>query len=274
MDSRIKIGIFKWQSEPAPFVVRKRPPHRFMSPSAIGIFGTVLLHTLAFHALSLGQGRDPKHPELQQTALASQKAKSEATESLVLISMPTNGISVTSASNNHFDLLNFKQMQFIAVTNLGPPDFSGLNLLPLDDVQTPATTNEGDGTEQARFVGIYTGQIRARVERVWRRPRSPIGSLDVVGSAANSDSFECQVQIVQDSHGNVQEVLLPQCNGTPAWQRSLVIAIQQSSPLPAPPSESVFSRSIVLNFVAFPFVPGSPVEEYEQLPRNLARASE
>jgi hypothetical protein len=37
----------------------------------------------------------------------------------------------------------------------------------------PSNTG-GDGAEQARLFGIYTGQIQAQIDRVWRRPRTPV----------------------------------------------------------------------------------------------------
>ena len=75
--------------------------------------------------------------------------------------------------------------------------------------------------------------------------------------------FHCQVQIVQDSSGNVQEILLPNCNGSVAWQHSLVLAIRQASPLPAPPSPTVFSPAIALEFVGYAYIAGGPDDEYE-----------
>jgi hypothetical protein len=148
-----------------------------------------------------------------------------------------------------------------------PPD-----LLPPADLATLALEEEkesaaspasDDGTEHARLLGIYTGQIQARVERIWRRPRLPVNENATARPENADEPFRCQVQIVQDMRGYVQEVLLPNCNGTVAWQRSLVIAIQQASPLPAPPSPSVFTPSIGLIFIGIPYVPGATEEDYE-----------
>jgi hypothetical protein len=114
------------------------------------------------------------------------------------------------------------------------------------------------------LVGIYSGQIQARVERIWLRPRTSVKEESVSTKASNSiDYFRCQAQIVQDPRGNVQETLLPNCHGSIAWQRSLVIAIQQASPLPAPPSPTVFSRTLTLEFVGYPYTVGAPEDEYE-----------
>ena len=74
------------------------------------------------------------------------------------------------------------------------------------------------------------------------------------------------MQIVQDENGNVQEILLPNCNGSIAWQRSLVSAIRQASPLPAPPNINVFSRTVSLNFVGYGYAAGASEDDYEILP--------
>ena len=120
---------------------------------------------------------------------------------------------------------------------------------------------------------MYTGQIQARVERIWRRPRTPVTEAAGNNTAGDAgESFQCQVQIVQDATGNVEEILLPRCNGTPAWQRSLVLAIQLASPLPAPPSATVFSHSVTLDFLGLPYVAGSPEDDYEILPIKTMQA--
>jgi hypothetical protein len=80
---------------------------------------------------------------------------------------------------------------------------------------------------------------------------------------AADETFRCQVEIVQDAHGNVAEILLPNCNGSVAWQQSLVSAIREASPLPAPPDQKVFSKSITLQFVSFAYRPGDPADNYE-----------
>jgi len=131
-----------------------------------------------------------------------------------------------------------------------------------EDPTADSAITSGDTAGRARLFGIYTRQIQARIDRVWRRPRSPIWEAADHRAVAD-ETFQCQVQIVQDARGNVQEVLLPHCNGSVAWQRSLVSAIQQASPLPAPPDEKVFSTSITLQFVGFPYRSGDPMDSYE-----------
>src|SRR6202012_449133 len=116
----------------------------------------------------------------------------------------------------------------------------------------------GDAAELARLFGVYTGQIQARIDRVWRRPRTPVNAIAVDQKPTGTDeSFQCEAQIVQDAKGNVQEILLPRCNGSAAWQHSLIVAIRQASPLPAPPSTRVFTQSITVTFVGLPYAEGA-----------------
>lgn len=101
--------------------------------------------------------------------------------------------------------------------------------------------------------GRYVGQMHARIDRAWRRPRTSIGA----------PIFQCQVQIDQDSLGRVGEVTLLQCNGGPRWQLSLVHAIEAASPLPAPPDPAVFVRHVLLEFRAMAYSPGADAQLYE-----------
>ncbi len=139
-------------------------------------------------------------------------------------------------------------------------------MLDIPDLQSDEhASNAGQGVdagEYAQLYGIYSGQIQARIDRLWRRPRSPI-KASKADTAREPDKFDCLVNIIQDSQGNVQEVLLPHCNGSAEWQRSLVLAIPQASPLPAPPKPTVFTRSIALSFSAIPYSPSAAADEYE-----------
>jgi len=153
----------------------------------------------------------------------------------------------------------------IKIDRLESPAPLTLETLALDEEkQSESFSDNNDGAERARLYGIYSGQIQARIERIWTRPRTPVN--DVSSSTKTKDAvdyFHCQVQVVQDSDGNVREVLLPNCNGSPAWQHSLVIAIQHASPLPAPPSPKVFTRSLSLDFTGYRYIAGAPEEGYE-----------
>ncbi len=114
----------------------------------------------------------------------------------------------------------------------------------------PPSASEG---ERALMFGRYLGQVTARIERAWLRPRSAI----------SSESFTCWVQVEQDRERNVKEVTLKECNGTTAWQLSLVRAIESASPFPAPPDPSVFSPILTFEISADPYREGGSVDGYE-----------
>jgi hypothetical protein len=271
VDGGQKLNVAEWRNSPTAPDPKKPTPRRFIPPAYVGVLGTLLLHGLVFHSLPMGNSSITKPLEAQDPAAAHLRSKGD--ESLVLMTLPTmpssERLAASYSLSSRADLSKVKSM---AATDIELPSLPDLTLPLSEDQGSIPGEESGDIIEEARLFGIYTGQIRARVERIWRRPRSPVNSAGGEGSIA-SDSFQCQVQIVQDLNGNVKEVLLPNCNGSPAWQRSLALAIQQASPLPAPPSKRVFSQSIVLNFVGMPFLPGSPDDEYELPPRTLASAS-
>jgi hypothetical protein len=81
------------------------------------------------------------------------------------------------------------------------------------------------------MLGRYIGQITARIQRAWIRPRTPIGS----------DLFACRVRIIQDRSGGVTEVELAH----------------------------VFLKSLTVEFTAEPFVPGGRVEGFERESRPV-----
>lgn len=129
------------------------------------------------------------------------------------------------------------------------------------DVNAEAVMTAGDPAVQSLLFGRYTGQINARIDRAWQRPRSAVNADEVTQTTASvattsaspdADLFRCQARILQDADGNVKEIELISCNGTQAWQQSLINAIQMASPLPAPPSPTVFTNALTLTFESRP----------------------
>jgi TonB C terminal len=118
-----------------------------------------------------------------------------------------------------------------------------------DAANSPADGQSGYGALEGR----YLGQIRARIDRAWQRPRSAIGA----------PIFQCQVQVDQDRFGRVQQVTLLECNGGAPWQLSLVHAIEAASPLPAPSDPAVFVHHVLLTFRAIAYSRGEAAELYE-----------
>jgi hypothetical protein len=161
-----------------------------------------------------------------------------------------------------------------------PPEWPSTHLRPIDvrkallkvailvpeiDLPTMPEATVADAARLSKMYGRYVGQITARVDRAWLRPRTAIGA----------PSFSCEVRITQDGSGNVTELMLAQCNGDSRWQLSLVQAIQSASPLPAPPDPDVFTRTLHLAFSADPYSPESPTDQYEPEARaRLAQAAQ
>jgi hypothetical protein len=275
MDSRQEMDVVDWQDSPSPIIPKARAPRRFLSPTLMGILGTLLLHIMVIQSLPFGnRGLKAKPPEAQELAVALSKSKGDPFEGLELLTLPAPANSNHAATQYVVSSLpDLSKMKIKSPINVDPPALASLETLALNEDQaTDSSAQGGDAAEQARLFGIYTGQIQARIDRVWRRPRTPIDEENPSATTADiGDSFRCEAQIVQDARGYVQEILLPRCSRSPLWQRSLVLAIQQASPLPAPPSANVFSRSITLTFVGLAYGPGSSDDGYEIETRSLAR---
>jgi hypothetical protein len=137
------------------------------------------------------------------------------------------------------------------------------------DDSANTTDAVGNDAQRALLMGMYLGQIRARIDRAWSRPRTAIGT-------PGTTRFDCQVQIKQSQSGEVTEVTLRSCSGDTRWQLSLVAAIQNASPLPAPPDPSVFEGQLVLSFDAAAYQPDGSEQGFEPPITSLivsARAS-
>jgi TonB C terminal len=262
MESGTKVEVEGWQSDPLPAFVEKKPPAKAIPTAYIGLMGTILLHGVFFQSLPTGNGLSIP-PDVQ--AGRNHGSKGVNDNNRVIIAMLTSTESETRAAANFVPSASLNTKPVLFPEDVAPPSFPQPTLPLSEDAGQKSGANDGDAENQIRLFGMYTGQIQARIERAWRRPRSPVRDGAASAQRLNGVTFQCQAQIVQDPRGNVQEILLPECSGSPAWQHSLVVAIQQASPLPAPPSESVFTNSITLTFVGLPYSAGSDEDEY-QLP--------
>ena len=194
-------------------------------------------------------------------------ATNSGSEDLVLLDLPQAGRSGNAvatidafSTNRRFLTATIATALNVDLPQLDIPEDQS------DEKTTAPITGDHDAqSDREHLVGIYSGQIRARIERIWRRPRTAVneGSTDITNRQNADESFHCLVNIVQDSDGRVQETQLLNCNGSIAWQQSLVRAINQSSPLPAPPDPKVFTRTVTLRFLGLAFVPGVGSDEYE-----------
>jgi hypothetical protein len=274
MNNDKKVEVVDWRETPQPILSKTRAPRRYFPPTAIGVIGTLLIHALILPTAYFGIYGTKVPPRKIQEAGAFANSNGDAPESLVLITLPTIANSNEEIVQSISPLPTLRKLKPVPPVNPDPPALLNIDVLTLgEEPASRASVNGGDGVEQARLFGIYTGQIQARINRIWRRPRTPVNESYGPEAAAGDESFQCEAQIVQDTRGNVQEILLLRCNGSLAWQRSLVTAIRQASPLPAPPSATVFSHSVTLNFIGLSYVPGAPDDDYE-IAATVAQSNE
>lgn len=207
-----------------------------------GLVFTLLLHLLVFSSVLLGTSGRPLKPITIEGA-SETNSKSNADKIVTaLILIDERGLTSEEAepiSEMPDDLAHESDdpIKLVGVTVSTPPEPSGSEGGKDENAPLPDVT--GDETGRAVMFGRYMGQIKARIERAWSYPVS-----------SSTDSFNCKVQIKQDRQGKVLEVMLVKCSEDPAWQLSLVQAIDRASPLSSPPVESVFTEMVTLTFDA------------------------
>lgn len=151
-----------------------------------------------------------------------------------------------------------------ALAAIGLPDMSSLAWAPpAPDASKDKDSRLEDHSSLGVMYGRYVGQIQARIDRAWLRPRTAIGA----------PIFRCQVQVDQDTQGKVGAVTLLDCNGDERWKLSLVGAIERASPLPSPPTTEVFTRHVLLEFRAAAYSRGASDDLYEPVALAAARTS-
>ena len=244
---------------------RRTLPSRRLGAALVGAVFAALVHVLLLGSILYGdaQSAPPKHARQGGMGSIQTVSESEPVMTLVLIRDPNSRLT------------RIEPEEIIASRGLAAndpailiasPDPSALVERPsIDeppDASAQQTSSDADRAARAALYLRYTGQIQARIERAWMRPRSALGA----------DRFECRVQILQDRLGKVLQTTLQQCNGPEAWQLSLVQAIQRASPLPAPPNSEVFADELILTLTSAPYQPGADEEGFEP-ERRIAQAA-
>jgi hypothetical protein len=235
--------------------------------------GTFIVHVLVLQSALIGARTTKiRPPETQGLGATSNKAERVTADTLVLveISTPTAndrplleelGSAGSAPKHMMLSLLDPDPLPYVEI----PPEL--LN----EDGDAADAVNRGDQSLRAELFGRYTGQIAARIQRAWERPRTGVNPAQSRAQNAAtppsvtpvSDYFHCQVRIIQDRTGIVQEVQVLVCNGTVAWQHSLIQAILQSSPLPVPPTPKVFTSALTMSFTGYPDGSTLPSSAYE-----------
>jgi hypothetical protein len=230
--------------------VRVRSQRRVIA--LMGVGATLLMHLLLVTPMFWGGAANvrPRPPDATGTAANSGSAQGVSAERLILIEL--NSAADVSA----VPVLAVTTPEYIepaSLVQLLGPDSLPLMPLYIDPDGDAAQMNEADLIARTRLAGIYESQIRARIERAWRRPRTPL--IDNV--------FECQVKVWQDAQGYVQRVVLQECEGTPEWFDSMVNAVKAASPLPAPPNPRVFVDSFQMRFASTTYRSGGDEQGFE-----------
>jgi hypothetical protein len=227
---------------------RLRLEHRTLT-SCLAAFAAAALHLLIIGPAFLADGssvRDSQKQHYQGNAADLQW--------IVLEDSPSKSAARRSS-------LPPPTLMAVSVTDAAPTLPSSISP-PRPSASGQTDDLSGLGT----MYGRYLGQIHARIDRAWRRPRSAIGA----------PLFQCQVQLDQDSLGRVEQVTLLECNGDTSWQVSLVHAIEAASPLPAPPTPAVFAHHVLIAFRATAYTSGADAELYEPptiVPASIERDS-
>jgi hypothetical protein len=230
------------------------PRHSGTRLTVGGMVATVLLHGLLFTPLVWGGHHSRRNDPNEEGASASRQDVKATASTLIVFEEDTLAIHTSSDSEDRDSqvILPPPRIQPVARPRLPEPLLKWLT----EADEEIASEADGDQSGHSLLFGRYMGQISARVERAWLRPRS----------VPKEGSFACRVQIQQDRRGMVQEVTLEKCSQDLQWQASLVKAIEGASPLPAPPDAAVFSNLLTLEFDSDAYVVGRSDEGFEPRP--------
>jgi hypothetical protein len=225
--------------------------------TVLGSLCSVALHSLVLAPLIFGtDARVKRAPEQEGLGSSAVVGSAEMVSTLTFIALSPAITSIDEALPA-FASRGIAEPKFELMVASPDPNLAfdvDEEVSEEEDRESVTETAAGVGPERAMLFGRYMGQVDARIQRAWMRPRTPIGAR----------RFECQTRIEQDKSGNVLSVELLNCNGDARWQQSLVNAIQRASPLSAPPEPSVFTATVLLSFDATEYQPDVSIEsEYE-----------
>ena len=235
--------------------VAHRPPARGrLAVGAAGLLASLAIHLVLIQAMIWSGGTAVASHVREGFGANAFGAADEAVTTLFFIEDADAPPSQPELMANLASAGKVLQSLHVTILSTDPSVDSALRSLDEREIEPPSE-DESAGEREARaaLLGRYLGQMRARIERAWARPRTAIGA----------DLFECRVQVLQNARGEVQEVTLQTCSGDTRWQMSLVQAVERASPLPAPPDPSVFAESLQLSFQSAGYVPGESNEGFE-----------
>ena len=91
-----------------------------------------------------------------------------------------------------------------------------------------------------KLLAQYVYQIQRKVEINWNAP------------ASMTKGWSCEVLVMQNRFGEVQNVQMKKCTGSEAFKSTVERAVRKASPLPEAPNNDIFEKK--LNFVFRPEV--------------------
>jgi hypothetical protein len=227
--------------------------------------GTVLLHALVMLPLFLDLSR-PAHstPDRSGAGASAVAAAQEPVMTVVFINEPSLAERTTAPVPLELASRGLAPRNLPVV--VFSPDPSPPAEIAPDWEKSQGTSAPpeaaGDETQHALLYGRYLGQVQARIERAWMRPRTEI----------TGPRFTCRARIEQDRRGEVIGVKLDHCNGGNRWQQSLVSAIRIASPLPAPPDASIYADRLWLSFESDGFQSAGSTDGFEPESRDTRAA--
>jgi hypothetical protein len=244
-------------------VTRRNLPHAGSHGRsvAVGLLGTLFLHALLAFTflvdLSLPSERPQRRPGAGGSSLLSDR---DPEMTVVFVNETSSKPSLPVIKPEQLASRGPMPLD-LPVVVLSPDPMPATEAAEVA-AESSAQKNLADSAQHAMLYGRYLGQVQARIERAWMRPRTPIGG----------PKFYCRTRLTQDSRGYVIEIKLDHCNGDGRWQQSLLSAIRTASPLPAPPDPSVFADRLWLGFMSDAFDPNGSAEGFEP-PSGLLAAN-
>jgi hypothetical protein len=211
MHSRDKIDIADWHAGDVSSQRGLRTVQRNWPPVVLGFIGSMALHLLLVPTVFFGTATSRIHLPDQPQGEAGQTSKSES-ENLVIIDLAQ---ATKSATGVRIDLRIDRARLKLNVTKTIVIDRPRIDIhvdSSDEELMGQGAADSYEDSNRAHLAGIYSGQIRARIERIWRRPRGPVNDAsDIADKRGAIDPFQCLVTIVQDSLGRVQETQLLSC---------------------------------------------------------------
>lgn len=235
--------------------------------AVVGAVLSVLLHALLVTSYAWGVSAHSHHrhwhPIGSSDTSGAQQNDSSSMQWVVVDLGPSLGASSkhTIHVNPKLALVKSAKVTSREMADVAAELDSGFQKVSAAGDSVSAADSAAVGNVLVKLAGRYVGQIDARIDRAWLRPRSAIGA----------PRFACRVRINQSRAGDVLNVGLERCNGSSKWQRSLIEAVRAASPLPQPPKPTVFAPVVHMSFESVAYHPGAFPGKYA--PLKMARAT-